>query len=113
MGLSSGNLIFKKQTDTFVAPGFGATIDISATPLSNFTILVAPTGAVTLWNVILEGSIDGNNFSPIATHTNLIGANVAIFPGVNSTPCLYFRVNCTTLTLGGGTNIVTTVLGAR
>lgn len=113
MGLSAGRSIFKKQIDTYSAPGTGVIVDTSTTPLHNFTFLVTTTGVVSAWIVVLEGSIDGINFSTIATHTNLIGANVAVFPGVNVTPCLYFRTRCTSIGLGLGTSIKATVLGAR
>lgn len=113
MGLSIGKNLFKKQSDTFVSTGNGVTVDASTYSLSNFTLFVIATGAVSVWTVVLEGSVDGINFTTIAIHTNLIGSSVAVFPGVNITPCLYFRARCSSLTLGLGTNITSIILGAR
>lgn len=113
MGLSPGNHSTYKQIDTFTAAGNGTTIDVSLNPMSYFTMSVTATGVVSLWNVILEGSIDGLNFTSLAIHTNLLGSGSLIFPGVNNTPCLYFRARCSSLTLGLGTNIVVTIFGAQ
>lgn len=113
MGLSSGNRATYKQIDTFTSTGNGTTVDASFNPISNFTLSVTTTGPVSLWTVILEGSIDGDNFSTMTIHTNLLGNGATIFPGVNVTPCLYFRVRCSALTLGLGTSVVVTTLGAQ
>lgn len=113
MGLSSGKFLHKTKIDTYTSTGIGTTADVSTVPLSNFTLLVTTTGTVTSWIVILEGSIDGINFSTMATHTNLVGANISVFPGVNKSPCLYFRTRCTALLLGLGINITATVLGSQ
>lgn len=112
MGLSQGASSFKKQIDTFTTTGNGVLVDISTNPFSNFSLSVIPTGPVVTWIVILEGSLDGINFTTITTHTNNLGA-VTMFPGVNITPCLYFRTRCSALALGLGTNIIATVLGNK
>lgn len=104
---------FSVQSDSYVSTTSGTIVDVSANPLAQFTLSVAPTGAVVVWTVILEGSLDGTNFTTIATHTNLVGANTAIFSGSNKTHCLYFRTRCLAITLGLGTNVVATVVGAQ
>lgn len=104
------NELYRIQTDTFTSLTSG-TISKLYTPFSSFSLTVKTTGAVLTWSIILEGSIDGVNFTPIATHTNLVGNNVTIFPGVNKTPCLYFRTRCSGLALGLGTNVIATVIG--
>jgi len=54
------------QTDTYTtAPTTGPTVDVSESPMRNWTIVVVGTGgAATLWEVLLEGSLDGVGFSP-------------------------------------------------
>ena len=113
MGLTNSSPIFIKQIDNFTAPTSGTTINVATTPISKFTISASTTGILTSWIIILEGSIDGTNFTPIVTHTNLIRNNVAIFSGVNLAPCLYFRTRCSEITLGLGTSITVTVIGVQ
>lgn len=113
MGLSTPKTVFKTQIDTFTSTGIGTIVDVTDNPISQFTLLVRATGAVSAWNVILEGSLDGTNFSYITTHTQIMGTGATVFPGTNSSPCLYFRTRCTILTLGLGTNIIVTILGTK
>ena len=101
------------QTTTFTATGSGTTIDVSDDPLSKFSLTVVPTGAVVSWTVVLEGSINGSNFTTILSQTNVIGSGITVFSGNSLSPCLYFRVRCSALVLGLGTNIVATILGVR
>lgn len=103
----------KIQVDTFTGTGTGTTIDVSKSPVNSFTISATPTGAVVSWTVVLEGSIDGVNFTTILTHTNLVGANISVFSGSTLYPSLYFRTRCTALVLGLGTNIIVTTLGVQ
>lgn len=101
-----------KQSDTFATAGSGVIIT-TPSPVKSFSLSVKPTGVVVSWTVVLEGSLDGENFTTILSHTNLVGANVCLFSGSNLFPCLYFRARCTALVLGLGTNIITTILGVR
>lgn len=108
----SQNSVF--QTDTFTAAANGTTFDTSHAPLQTFGIQVAGTGATpTSWTVVVEGSIDGTSFTTIATHTNLIGVNVALWTGSSYYPCRYFRNRCVAIVLGTATNIVVTTVGMQ
>lgn len=102
---------FAIQSDTFTTTGNGATVSFAHRPFSAFSIVVNPTGTVTSWTAILEGSLDGTNFTSILPHTNAIGAAIILFSGVNYSPVLYYRVRCAALVLGVGTNIIVTTLG--
>jgi hypothetical protein len=88
------------------------TIDVSDTPYSKFALQVIPTGVISAWTVVLEGSIDGNTFTPILTHTHLIGSNITIWPSAPA-PVLYYRIKCSALTLGLGTKITANLLADR
>lgn len=102
---------FKTRADTFTATGNGVTVDASAAPVSAFGIQVQATGAVTSWDVRLEGSLNNSTFTTILTHTNVTGDGVVLWSGSLEAPTLYFRARAAGLVLGGGTNIVVTILG--
>lgn len=103
---------FSTQSETFTATGNGTTIDISSTPLKTFTLQVVGTnGTPVVWSVILEGSLDGTNFTTILRSTDALGNGIALFSGASSYPVLYYRIRCASLTLGLATNIVAKVLG--
>lgn len=119
--IEAANHRYGNSTDTFTATGNGATqgnpitnLQLSSFffPMSSFSIQVVPTGAVTSWNVVLEGSLNGVNFDTILTHTNVSpGSGKLVVSGTAQFPVLYFRSRCTALALGAGTDIVVNVLG--
>lgn len=113
MGLSGGKLVHRQQIDTFISASNGATIDVSTIPLKCFSLVVAATGPVTSWDIVLEGSINGTNYTTILNHTDTIGNGETVFSGVLTSPVLYFRTRCQSIVLGSGTNVVVTVLGAQ
>lgn len=101
------------RADTFTTTGSGATVDVSAQGMSKFGIQVKGTSvAPTSWTVVLEGSLDGTNFSTLLTHTNTsLGDGAVLHSGATVLPVLYFRSRCTALSLGSATNIVVTIVG--
>ena len=100
------------RTDTFTGTGNGTSVDATANPIGSFGILVRATGGTpTLWTLVLEGSIDGTNFSTILTHTNTLGLNVNLWSGALISPCRYFRSRVVALTLGGASNIISDIVG--
>lgn len=103
---------FKTRSDTYTSTGNGTTVNVSTDPLESFSVQVKGTdAAATTWDVRLEGSLDGTNFTAILTHTNTTGDGVVLFSGTTDSPCLYFRSRCAGLVLGAATNIVVTILG--
>lgn len=104
---------FNFRADTYITTGNGTTINASTAPIKQFAVQVKGTGAgAGAWDVRLEGSLDGTNFTQIIQHTNVDtdGAVKWQVAGISS-PILYFRSRCAGLTLGGATNIVVTILG--
>ena len=100
------------NTDTFTSAGIGTTFDCSATPLKDFTIqVVGNTVPALLWTVLLEGSVDDENFTTILTHMTVAGDAVFISSGSSHTPVLYIRTHVVALTLGSATNIEVTIVG--
>ncbi|GAC1501935.1 MAG: hypothetical protein NVS1B10_06430 [Candidatus Saccharimonadales bacterium] len=99
------------QTDTFTIAGNGITAGAASVGVKSFALSVAATGAVTSWSVVLEGSLDGINYTTILTHTNTTGSGVTLFSGASFYPCINFRSRCTAIVLGTGTNVVATILG--
>lgn len=103
---------FASRADTFTTTANGTTVDRSTNPLKSFTLAVKATGAVTSWTVVLECSLDNSNFTTVLTHTNATPADgQAMFSGTSLAPCLYFRSRASAITLGGGTNVIATILG--
>jgi hypothetical protein len=116
----AGNTAWEKQmilgqpsvtrSDVFTGIANGATLDASSKPMGSWSIQVKGTGAApTSWNVVLEGSLNGVNFTIIATHSATDGSTV--FSGAPKFPVLFVRSRVTALTLGTATNIVVTILG--
>lgn len=104
---------FKTRVDAFITTANGTTVDLTTFPLAAYAIQVKGTGAIpSLWDVRLEGSLDGTNFSQILQHTNSTGDGAVLYSGAVLSPSLYFRSRCAGLTLGTATGIVVTVLGA-
>lgn len=91
-------------TSTFTAAASGTT-QFTGYPVSKFGLQVKNTGTLTAWNIVVEGSLDGTNFTTLATHVNGTNADGATVWVVDR-PVLYWRLRCTSITLGGGTNSV-------
>jgi len=102
---------FTSRVDVFTATGNGTAVIMTLNPCRDYAIQVKGTGgAPTTWDVRLEGSLDGVNFSQIIAHTNVSGDGVVAF-SIDPAPCLYFRSRCAGLVLGGASNIYVTILG--
>ena len=97
-----------------VTTGPTDTIDVSGSPMVTWTLQVkGDPVAATLWEVVLEGSVDGINFSTILSHTSATGDGINLFSGTTLFLAKYYRVNVVTLTLGGASNIVASVVGKQ
>jgi hypothetical protein len=74
----------------------------TARPANKFTLQVKGVAvAATSWTVLLEGSLDGVNFTTLATHNATDGSTIFAVDKV----CSWVRPNCTALTLGSATSI--------
>ena len=103
---------FSTRSDTYTQTGNGVTVDVSATPMEYYAVQVNGTdAAATGWTAVLEGSLDGTNFTTILSHATATGDGAVLWSGTNVSPCLYFRSRVSALTLGSATNIVVTILG--
>lgn len=100
------------RQETFTTTADGTAQDISAQGFSKFAIQVKQTGTVTSWTVVLQVSLDGTNYATVLSHTKAgDGDGAIVFTGPNRYPALYFRASCTAITLGGGTNVIATIVG--
>jgi hypothetical protein len=105
---------FSTRSDTYTAAANGVTVDVTTTPTKFYSVQVKGTGAVaTAWSIVLEGSLDGTNFDTILAHDENIGDGKIMFGSASPSPCRYFRSRCVSITLGGATNIVVTILGIQ
>lgn len=100
---------FMARSDVFNNVRAGRIIDCSLNPLQNFSLQVSGDKEPTSWNVSLEGSLDGVNFSNIATHTISFGGVVYS----NLKPIFYFRANVKELILGQASEISVTIIGMQ
>lgn len=72
-------------------------------PFATYAVSVKGTGGVpTSWTVVLEGSLDGVNFTTLTTHNAADGSTVWDTAGKAT---LFVRPNVTALTLGPATDI--------
>lgn len=101
------------QSDTFISTTTGVSVTLTY-QTKYFALQVVKTGTVTSWTIVLEGALDNSNFTTLLTHTNAAPGNgVLIFPATGIvTPVLFVRARCTAITLGGGTNVISSWLAA-
>ena len=100
------------RSDTYTTTANGTTVDIGAgSSMKYFSIQVVQTGTVTSWDVRLEGSLDGTNFSQIVAHTNADGSGTVKASSVF--PVRYFRSRCAGIVLGVGTNVIAYIHGTQ
>ena len=106
------HLLNQSRADTFTGTGAGTAVASVELGVSHFALQVKETGTVTSWTVVVQVSLDGTNYVTILTHTKAgDGDGAIVFSGPNRYPALYFRANCTAVTLGGGTNVIATIVG--
>lgn len=77
------------------APGGG--------PFATYAISVkGVAAAATSWTAVLEGSLDGLNWTAVLTHNATDGSTAWETTGK---PCLFVRLNVTALSLGSATSV--------
>jgi len=100
------------RTDTFTTTAVGTIVDTSLAPLTSFALVVEGlTNPAASWDVRLEGSLDGTNFTQILQHTQLVGDKQVIFSGSNRSPALFIRSRVAGLLLGTASAINVKILG--
>jgi hypothetical protein len=99
----------RSRSDTFTGPATGTVVDASRHGCTLVGLQVKGTGgAASAWNVVLEVSLDGVNFAPLIAHDLDDGSVIATG---SPFPVLYFRSRCVSVTLGGATNVVASIVG--
>lgn len=92
--------------------GNSPSINAYGGPVSEFAIQVKGVGAAaTAWNVVLEGSLNGVQYTTILTHTNASGDGATLYSGAALSPSLFIRSRVVSLTLGTATAITVSILG--
>lgn len=104
-----------QAADTYAAAANGpASQDLSgAIPMRYALCVVALAGGTpSVWDVILQGSLDGVNWTTLLEHKNgTVALGVTTFSGANFNPVRFLRTICTgTLTLNGSAGIVAQAL---
>lgn len=114
LGFSGVTLAHNNRSDTFTTTANGTTLGDGFQTWKHFSIQVDQTGVVTLWDVRLEGSLDGTTFTQILQHTNATGTGVTVWQAAGlAQPVLYIRARCAGLTLGAGTNVIAKILATQ
>lgn len=107
---------FDTRTDTYSATGTGAVLTATAKPLKSFALAVKGTGAApTAFDVRLEVSLDGMNWTQVLAATNIApGDGGTVWQAVGAlTPALYVRTRVAGITLGGASDIVVRGMGLQ
>lgn len=98
-------------TKAFSAAATGTQATLASpgsSPFATYAVQVKGVAvAASAWTVLLEGSIDGANWTTIATHNATDGSIVWETTGK---PTFFVRVNVSALTLGSAASINVTVL---
>lgn len=98
--------------EVFTAVSSGGILGKVGTFKQAFSLGVKADGAGASWTVILEGSLDGVNFTTILTHTDLDpGDGQLYYSGAADFPCIFHRVRVVALSLGSATKIDVNHLG--
>ncbi len=102
------------RVSNFTGTGTGAPVSVPENGVASLAIQVKGVGAApTSWTIVLEGSLDGVNYTTILTHNNTDLSDGEVFwTGAVLYPCRYFRARVTALTLGGATSVDAYICGA-
>lgn len=100
------------RSDAYTGAANGTAVVLTY-PLSAFGLLVKGTGGTpTIWDIRLEGSLDGTNYQQIIAHTNADGDGVTKWSGTSFFPCLWFRSRSAgAITLGTASDVVARIIG--
>lgn len=94
---------------TFTATGNSDVISLPQGALY-YGICSTATGAgLTSYTVVLEGTLDGTNYTTIKSTTQADGDGTMVFV-TTPTPHVKVRLRCSAITLGTATNIVTRIV---
>lgn len=107
--------VMATRQDTYTGAASGTAINAATTGLARHSLQVKGTGAApTAWNVVYEVSLDNANWTILITHSNTGGdadGALKFAPGGDAYPALYTRSRCVSITLGGASNVVVTIVG--
>lgn len=104
-----------KYGEIFAVAEPGATQDASTISIGRFSLQVKEQGGTaTSWTVDLEGSLDGENWTALISHSRLTsGDGKTVFLGDQEKLVFYWRANVTNLSLGTATGIKVDVLASE
>lgn len=105
---------FFTRSDSYTTAANGTTVDASAKPPKYFSVQVKGVGgAGTVWDIRLECSLNGTDFSQVIQHTNT-DTDGFVKSLTTPFPCLYFRSRASgAVTLGGASALVATIIGSQ
>lgn len=113
---ADSDVFFIRIASAVTAAVVNSTQAAVAHPLKYYALQVkGSTGTATAWDVRLEGSLDGLNFSQIMGHQTSDGDGVMkVSTGTIPFPVLYMRVRTNALTLGSSASVINvTAIGSQ
>lgn len=94
----------------FTTAGSSAVFDVSDTILQTFSMQCeVPSGIMVVLNVVLEGSVNGNNWDTILSLTSLL--DIAKVKVSNPSPVSYYRITVNSISLGTAPYLLVGILG--
>ena len=112
VALIAARMAHSTRADSYTGAASGTTVTLTY-PCRDFSIQCKGVGGIpTIWDIRLEGSLDGTNFQQILQHTNATGDGAVLFSGSARSPCLYFRSRSAgAITLGTASAVLATIVG--
>lgn len=108
------SILAGSRNDTFTTSGNGTAVSATTTPFKAYAIQVVGTGgAAAVWDVRLEGSLDGTNYDQILQHTQVTGDGKIVYSGSLLSPCTSFRSRVASLNLGIASALVVYIVGVQ
>lgn len=105
-------VIHRTLEESFTGIQVGAAVNVTLSAVKHFAMQVVGVGGTApLWDVRLEGSLDGVNFTEILQHNNTIGNGAVLWSGTDIYPCSFFRARVVSLTLGPTSALKVYLLG--
>ena len=92
-------------SEIFTDTGVGKVYAYSPSLEKFFITIYQDGGTLSSWDVFIQGSLDGVNFTNILEHYNGFLTGQIISTGANFNPYNYLRINCQSIELGTATDL--------
>ena len=101
------------QRYEFTTTGAGRVIELGDAGGNYALQVIGDPVAATAWGVDIEGSLDGEHFGALLTHTTGTGNGQLWFNGNQVYPVLFIRPKVNTLTLGSAEKLIVWIVATQ